>query len=413
MGSPLKGHAMKKQFAPHDLWRFSYLSWPQVSEDGHFAALVIRKPDPQGVCQPSVRVIDAASGETVYETPAGRHESQPRFLPDGTLTLLSDESGEYQVWTVKEGRRTQKTFLRHGVSHYAAAGGVIAFEAVLWPEEIAAGTAFAEMAPAEKEAWQAELALRPYVAEDLTYKTDEWFGMRKGERPVVGLYRGDEAFLLMPDGTESVYPALSADGCRAAFYAYPGKGTHGRDARLTLWREGDKQGTPVSSEVRFPANQAPVFSPDGNSLWAPAYETFDGGMSQALARFDLLDGGKVTFFPDLAEETNVGGVNEYVISRTENGENDSCFAVLRDRVVFMTGWQGRTGLYSAAPNGDVKAEPVPLSCPDMTGFAMNGRGDLAVLSGSGRAPADLYLNGKRLTDEHAWLREYELPETEE
>ena len=120
---------MKKQFTPRDLRRFSYLSWPQVSEDGRFAAFVVRKPDEAGVCRPAVRVIAAETGETVYETPAGHCESQPRFQKDGALSLLSDESGENQVWILKDGGRTQRTFLRHGVSHYDIAGDAIAFEA--------------------------------------------------------------------------------------------------------------------------------------------------------------------------------------------------------------------------------------------------------------------------------------------
>ena len=403
---------MKQQFTPHDLWRFSYLSWPQVSEDGRFAALTVRKPDALGLCRPSVRVIEVSSGKTVYETPEGRHESQPRFLPNGSLALLSDESGEDQVWLLEGGRREQKTFLRHGVRHYDIAAGVIAFEALLWPEEIEAGTVFSKMTPEEKTAWEKELELRPYVAEDLTYKMDEWFGMRKGERPVVGLYRGKEAFLLMPEGTESVYPALSPDGTCAAFYAYLGHGAHGRDAQLMLWRGG--QVSPVSEGLSFPASQAPVFSLDGEALWTLAEQKFENGSSQALVRFNLLDESGPDWFPDLTQETAVGGVQEAVISRTENGENASCFAFLQDRVLFLTGWQGRTGLFSVSLK-DPERRAIPLSLPfeDITGFAVSPRGDLAVLAGDGQAPADLYLNGKQLTDEHAWLREYEMPRTEE
>ena len=404
---------MKKQFTPRDLWRFSYLSWPQVSEDGRFAALVVRRPDEAGVCRPAVRVIAAETGETVYETPAGHCESQPRFQKDGALSLLSDESGENQVWILKDGRRTQRTFLRHGVSHYDIAGDAIAFEAILWPEEIAAGTAFREMGPDEKAAWQEELALRPYVAEDLTYKMDEWFGMRKGERPVAGLYRGETPFLLMPDGTESVYPALSPDGRLAAFFAYTGKGAHGRDASLMLWNSWDGQIIRIPSENPFPAVQAPVFSSGGSRLWTLSDRKFDNGFSRVLAGFDLRDPGRPAFYPDLAEETTAGGVDETVISRTENGENASCFAVLPDRAMFLTGWQGKAGLYSVPLEGNRQAEPLSLPFGDITGFAVNARGDLAVLAGDGQSPADLYLNGKKLTDEHAWLRDYELPVTEE
>ncbi|MCR4876406.1 MAG: prolyl oligopeptidase family serine peptidase [Clostridiales bacterium] len=401
---------MKKKFTAHDLWRFSYLSWPQLSEDGRFAAVVIKKPDGDGVCRPRVRVIRTDTGDTVYETPGGRHESMPRFLPGGVLALLSDESGENQVWTQENGKRTQRTFLRHGVKYYDAAGGVIAFDAVLWPGEAEAGTAFTEMTTEEKKAWQAETDLQPYVAEDLTYKSDEWFGMRRGERHMVGLYRGRDARLIMPD-TECVYPALSADGRSAAFFAYPEKGARGREPRLMLWHDGDEKPAPLAPDIRFSAEQAPVFSRDAGFLWAPALERFENGFSPALVRLDLSENAAAVFFPDLSDEDTVGGVNETVISRTENGQNASCFSVLGDRVIFMTGWRGRAGLYSVPLEGERKASPLPYD--NVTGFCADARGDLAVLSGTGSAPADLYLNFRRLTDEHRWLEEYEMPETEE
>ncbi len=403
---------MKKQFTARDLWRFSYLSWPQVSEDGRFAAVVVKTPGPDGVCRPGVRLLSADTGEVLYETPAGRRETQPRFLPDGSLALLSDESGEYQVWIVKDGKREKKTSLRHGVSHYDAVNGVIAFEAMLWPEEIAAGTAFSEMTPEEKAAWEADLALRPYVAEDLTYKMDEWFGMRKGERPVVGLREEKGAFLLLPEGTESVYPALSPDGSAAAFFAYPDGGIKGRDPQLMLWRAG-ASAVRLSKDEMLCASQAPVFSPDGKSVYALAYEKFEDGYSQVLARFDLSETEKPAYFPGLTEETVCGGVNEAVISRTENGENRSCFYLAENKALFLSCWRGKSKLFSMALEDGKAVEALALDYMDITGFAANRRGDLAVLAGSDKAPADLYLNGKRLTNEHEWLREYELPETEE
>ncbi len=404
---------MKKQFTPDDLWRFSYLSWPQVSPDGSLAAVVIKRPDGQGVCQPIVRVINAESGETVYESPAGVHETQPRFLPDGTLYLLSDASGEYQVWEIAEERR-QKTTLRHGVTHYDVVNGVIAFETILWSEEIENSLCFTEMTAEEKAAWEAELALRPYVAEDLTYKMDEWFGMRKGEMPRLGLVRnGKQRLLPQMKQTECVYPALSPDGETIAFFAYPYGGPKGRTAELMVCRDDGRSAVKMGTDMMYTPSQAPVFSADGQFVYALAFQKFDNGYSQAVARFMVEGGGDPVFLPDLTDESLCEGVDEMIAGRTENGENRSCFAVLPDRLLFLGGFHGKTKLFSV-PFSDPKAiETVSENYSDLTGFAVNGQGDLAVLAGSETAPADLYVNHKRLTNEQTWLAEYELPVTEE
>ena len=57
------------------------------------------------------------------------------------------------------------------------------------------------------------------------------------------------------------------------------------------------------------------------------------------------------------------------ISRTENGENASCFAVLPDRALFLTGWRGKAGLFSVPLEGNRQAEPLSLPFGDITGFA--------------------------------------------
>ena len=403
---------MKKQFTPDDLWRFSYLSWPQVSPDGGLAAVVIKRPDESGDCQPALRVIDMKNGNTVYETAAGMHETQPRFLPDGGWALLCDASGEYQVWTVKNGVREQKTTLRHGVSHYDIQGDAIAFEAILWPEEIDHNLSFTEMTAEEKAAWQAELALRPYVAEDLTYKMDEWFGMRKGEMPRLGLCNENGQHLLPQAGGESIYPALSPDGEAIAFFAYPYGGARGRNAELMICRDDGTPMKQLSFDLSLSPAQAPVFSADGKRLFALCDQSFENGSSPVIVSFDP-DTGKPAFYPDLTEETVCGGVNEMVISRTENGENASCFAVTADKIIFLSGFHGKTKLFSVSLEDPQNVSVFSDSYSDLTGFALNGRGDLIVLAGSETAPAELYGNGKRLTHEHDWLSEYALPVTEE
>ncbi|MBR1585530.1 MAG: S9 family peptidase [Clostridia bacterium] len=406
---------MKKTFTPQDLWRFTYLSWPALSADGKYAAVTVKTPDAAGVCQPAVRVMEADSGRVAYASPAGVHEMQPRFGQDGALYVLSDASGAYQVWrlSLTDGSRDQKTTLRHGVDHYDAQNGVIAFSAPLWPEEIENGTAFHEMTAEEKTAWEKELDNRPYVAEDLTYKMDEWFGMRKGEWPRLGLAdeRG-QRLLPQVQGEECVYPALSPDGKTVAFFSYPYGGPKGRTAELTICRDDGAPPDRFSFNLSFSPTQAPVFSPDGKSVWAPVWQTFENGASPAAARFDLAT-GKPVFYPDLQEEGVCEGIDEMIAGRTENGENRACFAVWKDRLLFLAGFRGRTGLFSVLLDQPGAVEAVPGDFEDITGFAINARGDTAVLAGSFQSPADLYVNGKRLTDEHAWLSEYDLPMTEE
>ncbi|MBR5108784.1 MAG: S9 family peptidase [Clostridia bacterium] len=403
---------MKKSFTPQDAGRFSYLSWPQLSPNGKLAAVVVKKPEADGVCRPRVRVMETEKGGVVYESPNGVHESQPRFLPDNALALLSDASGENQVWFVTGNGREQKTTLRHGVNHFDTANGSIAFEATLWPEEIQAGTAFQEMRPEEKEAWESQQALRPYVAEDLAYKMDEWFGMRKGEKSTVGLYGPEGAFLLPLDGVEAVLPALSPDGQTVAFFSYPHSGAKGRQAELAVWRKGEPIACPASDQLYLPS-QSPVFSEDGNSLWALAYQRFGDGCSQTLIRFDLKEKGAFSYIPDLAEDTCCSGVGEAVVGRTENGENASCFSLLKDRVVFLSAHEGKTKLCSVSPDSPKEIRELALPFKDILGFAMNEKGSLAVLSGTDQAPADLYVDGRRLTDEHAWLSDFAPPETRE
>ncbi|MBQ9264110.1 MAG: S9 family peptidase [Clostridia bacterium] len=406
---------MKKQFTPQDVWKFSYLSWPALSADGQYTAVTVKKPDTGGVCQPRVRVLEARMGRVVYESPAGVREMQPRFTQDGRLYLLSDASGAYQVWQIslENGERIQKTSLRHGVNHYDARMGVIAFEATLWPEEIDDGTAFHEMTAEEKSAWEKELDSRPYVAEDLTYKMDEWFGMRKGEKPVIGLCdaKGQRLLTQFKD-TEGVYPALSPDGEALAFFAYPHGGVKGRTAELMICRDDGKPAAQLTGDVMYTPSQAPVFSPDGKSVWALAYQQYENGYSQTAVRLDVAT-GKLAFVPDLTEETVCEGVNEMVAGRTENGENQSCLAVLANKLLFLGGFQGKTRLYAVSLDTPKKIEIYNDAFEDITGFCVNGRGDAAVLAGSFAAPADLYVNGKQLTDEHAWLSEYEMPITEE
>lgn len=406
---------MNHLFTPQELWRFSYLSWPALSGDGRLTAVTVMKPDPDGVCRSTVRVYDSDTGKIIYETPEGVHEMQPRFGNGGVMHVLCDASGSFQVWELVLDRRyrRQLTTLRHGVQHYDVCGDRIAFEAMVYPVDEEKGLVFTEMQGDEPEAFASWLDQQPYVAEDLTYKMDEWFGMRKGNMPRIGLCGGGKAPELLPGAPmEGVYPALSPDGENVAFFGYPHDGTDGRKAELMYWVTGDSTVRILSGELGVSPEEAPVFSENGRTVFVLAYKTYEDGSSQVAAGFPI-SGSEPVLVPDMQTEDVCEGVGGMTISRTVMGENRATFALNGDKVIFMGSFHGETALYQVSYANPSRVERLDLPYEDLYGFAMNGNGDLALLAGSREVPPDLYAGTRRLTDEHAWLKDYPQGRTEE
>ena len=224
-----------KKFTAESMKALRYISWPAVSKDETlFACVRSWGEEKTGEFPSEIVLIDRMSGEEHVLTEKGHSEKQPIFLTDGSLLYLSDESGEWQIWKcMPDGTEKQQlTTLRHGVVRYdiSEERSALAFEAIMWPEELQNGIAFAEMSPEEKETWNAEMDLKPWVATDLVYKMDEWFGMRKGEYSHIGVLNLKTGKYRMVDdkGTEYIFPAWSHDGKMLAFHGYPYGGAKGR-----------------------------------------------------------------------------------------------------------------------------------------------------------------------------------------
>ena len=402
---------MAKLFQPEDLKHFRYVSWPMLSGDGKRAAYVVKTSDEEsGLHIPQVHWMDLAD-QADHCLPAGTHA--PLFLGDGSgLVCISHESGEDQVWLfdLATGEKRQLTHLRHGVKRFRLSTdeSQIIFEAMLWPEEVDKGLAFAEMTAEEKAAWEAELDLRPYYVTELVYKMDEWYGMRKGEYEHIGVadMATGEARIL-PTGMASIYPTFSPDGTKAAFYGHPYHDARGYAAELMLCDLSNGEMTQVSKDLYIAKDHCPIFTPDGAAVIVMAYQ----GMVTAPYRIDLAS-GETTALIDEADDGVSHGVNLLVTSRTENGERYAYAYPEGAWLYFLGGRNSRTNI-CRVPLAGGKVELVLAPEGDIQGFHRNEQGDMAFAMGDLASPPELVIGGKRLTDHNAWLRDYPQGRVEE
>lgn len=220
-----------------DLLSIEYLSSPAASSELGRAWYVVATAE-RATGELASEVWGAAldgSGAAPVLPGAGFSQKLPRPGADGALYLLSDEvePGVFQVWRVgADGARAQLTHLRHGVSWFSLSddASTVAFEAPLWPAELAdldasgrGGTAFTELKGAERAAWERGRARAPVVVEDLVYKLDSAHGLLDGSVTQVGLAAtvpGDERLLTRGE-VPHLRPQVSPDGSSVACWCCP------------------------------------------------------------------------------------------------------------------------------------------------------------------------------------------------
>ena len=412
---------MKKPFSSECLGQIRFLSCPTCSPDGRYAAYVVAQGKEETGDFPGViRLYDTKNGEDRLLSESGHTEKQPCFLPDGRLTFLSDKSGNFQVWIrdLINGTQQQLTSLRHGVVRYSLSedGSKLAFEAVLWPEDMANHQTFEELDAAGRKAWEKELDMRPYFITNLTYKMDEWFGMRKGEYSHVGWMdlRSGKTGILDTGGMEATWPVWSHDGSRLAFYGYPHSGPKGRSAELFTSLPDGGELTQLTNRDPLSSDTFPLFTRDDRELLFCAYPTLpDGGISLLLFAVDLQT---KTFRPLMAadDEAVCHGVNPPVISRSVYGDSPLYLRLSRDghSAYFLTAWQGKSRICSVPVSGDKPVSLVQDGQSDVSEFCLDPTDRPICIMGTQTAPGELWLEGRTVTDHNAWLRKYELPRTE-
>ena len=406
-----------KRFQAENIRHLTYVSWPFLSGDGQVRGCVkYHAQESTGEFLSAIYLV--RGGQELCLTEAGYSESQPVLTRGGTMMYyLSDASGERQVWrrTLATGETRQLTSLRHGVERFALSetAQAIAFEAVLWPEELADGSAFREMTPEEKAAWEKELDMRPCVAEKLVYKMDEWFGMRHGEYSHIGvLSLADGRYEMVESGeTELLYPAWSHDGTMLACHGYPHDGARGRMAETFVWTRKSGELTQLTENIGVYADHAPLFTADDRAVITAGYPPFEDGSTVFLPYLVDISTKAHRFLLD--ENLTEPALHPTAACRTEFGPQAYYMALdAAGEHLYFQGYRQGRGLICRVALDDPRAvETVLAPARDIHMFALAESGELLYTAATPTMPPELFSGDARLTRSNDWLDDYALGET--
>lgn len=414
---------MKKTFTADTLPLLQYLSWPALSRDGRYLAYVQSEGNAESnAFSSTIHLYDRIEGrERTWRAAENENRYQPCFLSRGKMLHLSDLSGEKQLWLLElstmESR--QLTTARHGVLRYAASdnGEGIVFEATLWPEETESGMSFTEMDTDERTAWEKTLDMRPYCATELTYKQDEWHGMRKGEYShLCTVTLGGQQRLIKTDGMEAVYPAISHDGRTLAFYGYPHTGARGRQAELFCSGFDGENLRVLTEDIGIYPDHTPQFTHDDSAVVCAAYPPYEDGSAIMMAyRVDLADGSIQPLLRE-GDESICHGLHCMAANRTEHGDAAQYFLLDESDtwLYFQSSFHGYSHIYRVNLREKGLIERVVPGENDIQAFAMLPDGSQFVyLMADEHHPAELYDGGRAITDVNGWLWDYALGRVEE
>ncbi len=458
-----------KKFTPETMKEIVYVTWPTLAPAGDKVAWVDWKGDMKsGLFSSKIHLMEnlsqkalqdvasqdmassAATGEerkgaTRKEsvlTPNGVNEKQPVFLSDGVhMAYLSNETGEFQVFikNLETNEKRQITTLRHGVLRYQLSDDEtkLVFEATLWPDEVKKGIEFTEMTPEQKGEWEEELDWTPYEITTLTYKMDEWQGMRKGEFSHIGtanIASGEQKLFAAGrmETMEVIFPTWSHDGKMVAFHGYPYDGAKGRRTELFTCDENGENLRQVSTDAGIYPDHAPAFTADDTGIVTMVFGDFeDGSCVQLPVLFDLSDDTHRYLIGEW-DESLCHGVHPLRAGSLEYGDHSPYFMLTKDGkyLYFQTGRHGRYSLcrvridaaksetaeVSSVTDSVIKPSPVEMVLEgktDIQEFSMNENGQIVTVQADWLHPAALWMNGEQLTDSNPWLSEYALADVEE
>lgn len=231
---------------------------------------------------------------------------------------------------------------------------------------------------------------------------------------------------------EAIYPSWSHDGKKIAFYGYPYEGAKGFDVELFVCDENGKNLKQISNDNGIYGDHAPAFTADDTGIVAMVFGDFeDGSCVQLPMLFDLMNNTH-RYLIDEWDESICHGVHPLRAGSLEYGDHSNYFKLTKDGkyLYFQTGRHGRYSLcrvridvaksetaeVSSVTDSVIKPSLVEMVLEgqtDIQEFAMNENDQIVTIQADWLHPAELWMNGEKLTDSNPWLSEYALADVEE
>jgi dipeptidyl aminopeptidase/acylaminoacyl peptidase len=285
--------AQTRDFEIDDLFRFHRVSDPKISPDGSRVAYVqVDEIVADNGSRGSIWLVPAGGGEPVQLTHLGKHDSHPRWSPDGRwIAFESDSGGAHQVWAVPSagGEPVRLTSLstEAGQPVWSADGRQIAFVSSVFAEFSA--KPFAESDALNKARLDAKekSKVKARISTELLYRHwDSWTGNLRQHLFVVPFNGGTagEPRDVTPGDRDAVPTSTTFDAGDEYTFTPDGRAllhtAEPAPARTDAWSTNfdilsEDLGSGATTQVTTnpAADGLPRFSPDGRTLAYRAQST--------------------------------------------------------------------------------------------------------------------------------------------
>ncbi|HEY1763519.1 MAG TPA: S9 family peptidase [Opitutaceae bacterium] len=274
-------------FQIDDLFRIRRITDPQVSPDGRRIAFVVSDVHmSENNTSSCLWVVSAEGGEQPHQlTRTGRHDSHPRWSPDGRwIAFESDRDAGHQIWLLPvdggESRRVTSLSTSAGQPTWSRDGRRLAFVSGVFAEFSTRGFAVSDSLNRSRLEAREKAKVRAHLETELLYRHwDTWTeGLRQhlfvmpitngspgepydatpGDRdavPTSSTFDGGDEFGFAPDGGSLVHTAEPIPTRTDAW-----------STNLDLLAEDFGTGKTVPMTTNPAADGLPRFSPDGKTL---------------------------------------------------------------------------------------------------------------------------------------------------
>ena len=196
--------------------------------------------------------------------------------------------------------------------------------------------------------------------------------------------------------------------------------------------ENGKNLKQISRDNGIYGDHAPAFTVDDTGIVTMVFGDFeDASCVQLPMLFDLINNTH-RYLIDEWDESICHGVHPLRAGSLEYGDHSPYFRLTKDGkyLYFQTGRHGRYSLcrvridaaksetaeVSSVTDSVIKPSPVEMVLEgqtDIQEFSMNENGQIVTIQADWLHPAELWMNGEKLTDSNPWLSEYALADVEE